>query len=64
MQYLLDTCTCVFCLRGKLNLADIIREKGRQNFLISGITVAELLYGAENSDNRTQYFIAFDELSN
>jgi tRNA(fMet)-specific endonuclease VapC len=49
MQYLLDTNTCVFFLRGKLNLDKVIREKGRENFFISEITVAELRYGAENS---------------
>jgi len=50
MQYLLDTNICVFHLRGKFNLTDIARQKGRQNFFISEITVAELRYGAENSD--------------
>jgi tRNA(fMet)-specific endonuclease VapC len=51
MRYLLDTNTCVFFLRGKLNLDEIIKEKGRENCFISEITVAELRYGAENSDN-------------
>lgn len=51
MQYLLDTNICVFFLRGKLNLDTIIKEKGRENCLISEITVVELRYGAENSDN-------------
>lgn len=51
MQFLLDTSVCVFFLRGKLNLDEIIKEKGRENCFISEITVAELLYGAENSDN-------------
>lgn len=51
MQYLLDTSICVFYLRGKLDLSTIIKEKGRKNFCISEITVAELRYGAENSDN-------------
>ena len=51
MQYLLDTNICVFFLRGKLNLDEIIRQKGRENCFISEITVIELRYGAENSDN-------------
>ncbi len=42
MQYLLDTSICVFYLRGKLELARIIKEKGRENFFISEISVAEL----------------------
>ena len=51
MQYLLDTNICVFFLRGKFNIDEIIKEKGRENFFISEITVAELRYGAENSDD-------------
>jgi tRNA(fMet)-specific endonuclease VapC len=31
MKYLLDTSTCVFYLRGKLKLDEIIREKGNEN---------------------------------
>ncbi len=49
MQYLLDTNICVFFLRGKFNLDELIKEKGRENCFISEITVAELRYGAENS---------------
>jgi tRNA(fMet)-specific endonuclease VapC len=45
MKYLLDTNTCVFFLRGKLALGVLIKEKGRENFFISEITVAELRYG-------------------
>ena len=51
MQYLLDTSICIFFLRGKLNLDNIIKEKGLENCFISEITVFELKYGAENSDN-------------
>jgi tRNA(fMet)-specific endonuclease VapC len=51
MRYLLDTNTCVFFLRGRLNLNEIIKEKGRENCYISEVTVVELTFGAENSDN-------------
>ena len=51
MQYLLDTNICVFFLRGKLNLDELIKQKGRENCFISEITVVELRYGAENSEN-------------
>ena len=51
MQYLLDTNICVFFLRGKFNLDDSIKEKGLENCFISEITVIELRYGAENSDD-------------
>lgn len=51
MSYLLDTSICVFYLRGYLDLDNIIREKGLENIYISELTVFELRYGAENSDN-------------
>ena len=49
MQYLLDTTTCVFFLRGEMDMDEAIRAKGRQNCFISEATVLELRYGAENS---------------
>ncbi|MEH6305554.1 type II toxin-antitoxin system VapC family toxin [Olivibacter sp. CPCC 100613] len=64
MQYLLDTSICVFYLRGKLDLARIIREKGRENFFISEVTVAELRYGAENSSNPKKSHKAVDGFIN
>jgi len=51
MKYLLDTNTCIFFLKGKLSLDEIIKDKGLENCFISEITVAELRFGAENSDN-------------
>ena len=48
MKYLLDTNICVFFLRGKLNLDEIIKEKGYENCFISELTAFELKYGAEN----------------
>jgi tRNA(fMet)-specific endonuclease VapC len=51
MKYLLDTNTCVFFLKGKLKLDEIIKEKGAENCFISEITVFELRFGAENSNN-------------
>ncbi|QTE23840.1 PIN domain-containing protein [Polaribacter cellanae] len=52
MQYLLDTNICIFFLRGKLNLDEIIKNKGVENCFISELTVFELKFGAENSENR------------
>lgn len=60
MQYLLDTSICVFFLRGKLKLDEIIKEKGKENCFISEITVLELRYGAENSENPTKSNKAVD----
>lgn len=47
MKYLLDTCICIYWLRGKYNIADKIIEVGPSNCAISEITVAELKYGEE-----------------
>lgn len=61
MQYLLDTNVCVFFLRGKLNLDEIIREKGIENCFISELTIFELRYGAQNSDNPKKSHEAVDK---
>jgi len=58
---LLDTSTCVFFLRGKLQLDEIIKEKGLENCFISEITVFELKYGAENSEDPRKSHIAVDK---
>ena len=50
-KYLLDTNICVFCLRGKFEMNRKIAMVGINNCFLSEITVAELYYGAENSDN-------------
>ncbi len=64
MPYLLDTTICVFFLRGKLNLDEIIKEKGRENCYISEITVFELRYGAENSDDPVKSHQSVDRFVN
>jgi tRNA(fMet)-specific endonuclease VapC len=50
-KYLLDTNICVFCMRGKFEMNRKITLAGIENCYLSEITVAELYYGAENSDN-------------
>ena len=50
-KYLLDTNICVFCMRGKFEMNRKIARAGIDNCFLSEITVAELYYGAENSDN-------------
>lgn len=64
MDYLLDTSICVFFLRGKLNFDEKIRELGRTNFYVSEITVLELAFGAENSDNPEKSHKAVDNFLN
>ena len=50
-KYLLDTNICIFCMRGKFEMNRKIAAAGIDNCYLSEITVAELYYGAENSDN-------------
>ena len=64
MQYLLDTSICVFFLRGKLKLDEIIRKKGIENCYISELTIFELRFGAENSDNPKKSHEAVDNFIN
>ena len=49
MKYLLDTNICIHFFRGKFNLIDKISRIGLEDCAISEITLAELVFGAENS---------------
>ena len=50
-QYLLDTNICIYLLRGQYNIGKKLDEVGLEYCCISEITIAELQYGAENSNN-------------
>jgi tRNA(fMet)-specific endonuclease VapC len=45
---------CVFYLRGKLNLSEFTQSKWRDCCCISEVTMLELHFGAENSNNPTK----------
>lgn len=49
MKYLLDTNICIHFFKGKYNLSEKLEHVGIYNTAISEITLAELVYGAENS---------------
>lgn len=51
MKYLLDTNICIHFFRGKFNLLEKIESEGLENCAISEVTLAELVYGVEYSDN-------------
>ena len=51
MKYLLDTNICIHFFRGRFNLIQKFTEIGLENCAISEITLAELVFGAENSEN-------------
>lgn len=50
-KYLLDSNICIFLLRGKFDINQRINEVGWNNCCISEVTVAELKYGAEYSND-------------
>lgn len=50
-KYLLDSNICIFLLRGKFDINQRINEVGWNNCYISEVTVAELKYGAEYSND-------------
>jgi tRNA(fMet)-specific endonuclease VapC len=51
MKYLLDTNICIHFFRGKFDLIEKFNEIGIETCAISEITLAELIFGAENSPN-------------
>jgi tRNA(fMet)-specific endonuclease VapC len=51
MKYLLDTNICVHFFRGKFGVFERFEAVKAENCAISEITLAELVFGAENSKN-------------
>lgn len=51
-KYLLDTNICIYYLKGRFDLNRKIDNIGIENCFISEITVAELKFGAENSEQK------------
>jgi len=51
-KYLLDTNICIYYLKGRFDLNRKIENIGIENCFISEITVAELKFGAENSERK------------
>lgn len=51
MKYLIDTNICIHLFRGKFNLLEKFEEILLEDCAISEITLAELIFGAENSLN-------------
>jgi tRNA(fMet)-specific endonuclease VapC len=51
MKYLLDSNICIHFFRGKFGLIDKLSSIGLENCAISEITLAELVFGAENSED-------------
>ena len=51
MQYILDTNICIYSFKGLYGLPERIKKAGFDEFAISEITLAELIYGAHKSQN-------------
>ena len=54
MKYLLDTNICIYYLKGLYNLKEKIDSIGSDNCYISEITLAELKFGVENSEQKNK----------
>jgi tRNA(fMet)-specific endonuclease VapC len=64
MKYLLDSNICIHFFRGEFNIIEKLNAIGLKNCAISEITLAELVYGAENSDNPGKNFELIDKFIN
>jgi len=64
MNYLLDTNICIHFFRGKYNLLNKFEKIGIGNCAISEITLAELVYGAENSSNPEKNHVIIETFIN
>lgn len=51
-KFLLDTNICIYFLKGQYNLVQKLEKIGLENCFISEITIAELKFGAENSESK------------
>jgi len=51
-KYLLDTNTCIYFLKGLFDLDEKIEKVQIENCFVSEITIAELKFGAKNSQYR------------
>jgi len=63
MKYLLDTNICIHLFRGKFNLIEKFQEINLDDCAISEITLAELIFGAENSTNPKKNHKIIDNFS-
>ena len=64
MRYLLDTNICIHFFRGKFNLIEKLEKIGLDNCSISEITLAELVFGAENSSSIQNNLKIIEKFSN
>lgn len=51
-NYLIDTNTCIYYIKGKFELKKKFEDADPDNCFISEITLAELMFGVENSEKK------------
>lgn len=51
-KYLLDTNICIYHIKGLYDINKRIEDVGIENCFLSEITIAELKFGVENSENK------------
>ena len=51
-KYLIDTNTCIYFIKGKFDLKKKFERVNPDNCFISEITLAELMFGVENSEKK------------
>ena len=59
--YLIDTNTCIFYIKGKYDLKRKFEKANPDNCFISEITLAELMFGVENSEKKEKNRKALDD---
>lgn len=64
MKYLLDTNICIYFLKGRYGLVEKFDTVGFENLYVSVITIAELKYGASNSNQPDKNKNVIERLSN
>ena len=64
MNYLLDTNICIHYFKGQFGLDEKLKQVGFSECVISEITIAELVYGAEKSNNVSKNKLVVEEFAN
>ncbi|MEP6647509.1 MAG: type II toxin-antitoxin system VapC family toxin [Saprospiraceae bacterium] len=60
-KYLLDTNICIYFIKGKFDLIKKFEKVDPENCFISEITLAELMFGVENSEKKEKNQQALDD---
>lgn len=60
-KYLIDTNTCIYYIKGKYDLKKQFEKVNPDNCFISEITLAELMFGVENSEKKEKNKKALDD---